>query len=433
MSNEPRQLGSRAVRLVVGLVTMLVLGWAMFYSGRVAISRVLVKYAIIILRTGPADAIATVDTSLGMMPKDAEVHYTRGALANEVQEPATALREFELAVSLRPRDYYLWIELGLTRDQLGDQAGALSAFNESIRLAPYYAQPRWQRGNLLFRLGRYDEAFADLRQATNSNPEYLLSFIDLAWGASRKDASLTEQLVQPHNDKTQSELALFFARHGKPDEAAAHFRSVSVVTAEVRRNLIRELLSAGATKQAFAVWSNNNAKSTAPTELIFDGGFEGTLNLDESGFGWRVASGQPGVNFSLDSGQPQSGARSLRLTLTGHANPEADLLSQLVLVEPGARYKLNFATRTSNVVTGGPLVIVVKDANGHQLLASSAPLAADSGGWQALNLEFVTGTATPAIVFSLQREQCSTAPCPVFGTVNLDSFSLARVNAGAEK
>src|SRR5439155_18383013 len=167
-----------------------------------------------LLNTAPADAVAAIDTSIGMTPTDAEVHYTRGALANQMQDNTTALKEFEQAVSLRPRDYYLWLELGLTRDRLGDQPGALSALNESMRLAPYYARPRWLRWNVLFRMGRYDEAFADLRQATTSDPELLPAFIDLAWGASRRDATLTEQLVQPQTDKAQSELALFFSNHG---------------------------------------------------------------------------------------------------------------------------------------------------------------------------------------------------------------------------
>ena len=379
------------------------------------------------------DAVAAIDTSIGMTPTDAEVHYTRGALANQMQDNTTALKEFEQAVSLRPRDYYLWLELALTRDRLGDQPGALSALNESMRLAPYYARPRWLRGNVLFRMGRYDEAFADLRQATTSDPELLPAFIDLAWGASRRDATLTEQLVQPQTDKAQSELALFFSNHGKPDEAIAHFRAIHAPATEVRRKLIRQLLSIGAIKQAFEVWSKNSGNSITTKASIFDGGFEGPLVLDESGFGWRLATPQPGVGFSLDSAQPQSGTRSLRISFSGHANPAVELVSQLVLIEPGTHYKLNFAARTHGIVTGGPLVLIVKDANGQHVVARSAQLPEDSGGWRTFGMEFATGPATTAIVLSLQREECTTSPCPVFGTLNLDSFSLEQVNTNASR
>src|SRR5439155_26205356 len=112
---------NRVMRLVLGPIAILVLVWAMIHSGRVAISRIFVKYGLTVLNTAPADAVAAIDTSIGMTPTDAEVHYTRGALANQMQDNTTALKEFEQAVSLRPRDYYLWLELGLTRDRLGDQ------------------------------------------------------------------------------------------------------------------------------------------------------------------------------------------------------------------------------------------------------------------------------------------------------------------------
>src|SRR2546430_3850469 len=179
-------------------------------------------------------------------------------------QAAAALPELELAVSLRPRDYYLWLELGLTRDELGDAAGALSAFNESVRLAPYYAQPRWQRGNVLFRMGRYDEAFPDLRSAANSNPELLPSLIDLAWGASRNDAGLVEQIVQTQSSTGHMALALFFANHGRPANALTHFGLTANVADENRRELVRALAGAGAYTEAFAVWRAHDGARLAP-------------------------------------------------------------------------------------------------------------------------------------------------------------------------
>src|SRR4029453_18883562 len=98
---------------------------------------------------------------------------------------------------LRPRDYYHWLELGLARDENDDQSGALAAFNESVRLVPFYAQPLWQRGNLLLRMARYDEGFRDLRAAVASNPDLTPAFIDLCFNVSRSDSKLTEELVQP--------------------------------------------------------------------------------------------------------------------------------------------------------------------------------------------------------------------------------------------
>jgi tetratricopeptide (TPR) repeat protein len=421
MQTQQIQAARRGLQIVLAGVTIITLVWAMFYSGRVAFSTIFMKYGTAVLDT------TAVDTAMGLTPNDAEVHYARGALFNYFREPDAALKELELAVSLRPRDYYFWQELGMTREQVADQSGALFCFNEAVRLAPYYAQPRWQRGNFLFRRGSYDEAFADLRQAATSNPDFLPALIDLAWGASGKDAELTDQIVQLPGGKEQYALALFFARHGKANEAVAHLRSASGISTEDRRNLIKELLAAGSITQAFEVWSGNSADSPPARGTVFDGGFEGSLNLDETGFGWHLAPAQPGLSMSLDGRQPQSGSRSLRIDFSGHANPAAELFSQLIPAEPIVRYKLNFAARTNDIVTGGPLQLVIKDSNGQQVLGRSAPLPAKTGGWQTFSVEFATGAASQAIVISLQREACTSSPCPIFGVVNLDGFSLERL------
>jgi len=424
MSQIMGTMQSRVPRSVVCGLAMIVFAWAMINSGRTAVSRVFIKYGTTVLNTAPADAAAAVNSSVEMTPNDAEVHYTRSAVATFTRDSALALREIEQAVRLRPRDYYLWLELGLARDEAGDQAGALTAFNESNRLSPYYAQPRWLRGNLLFRMQRYDEAFKDLREATDSNPEYLPAFIDLAFRASRKDTSMTEQLVQPRTDKAQTEMASYFAHNGKPDEAVTHFKSIRTVNLEARQKLVRDLIAGGALRQAFTVWSDNNQSNDV---TVYDGGFEGTLSLDESGFGWRVVKGQPGLSISLDTGQPQSGARSLRISFTGNTNPALELATQLILVQPGQRYKLNFSARTDNLVTGGPVILVAKDQRSSQVLARSAQLPADMKTWQPFSTEFAVGADVSAIRLVVQREECSSSPCPVFGSVNLDSFSLEQV------
>jgi hypothetical protein len=425
-------LDNRLFRSGLGLLLIVTFSWAMIHSGRIAISRIFTKYGTTVLGTAPTDAAAAVATSASMTPKDAEVHYTRGAVATYQQETTTAISEYEQAISLKPKDYYFWIELGLARDSAGDQEGALFAFNESMRLAPYYAQPRWNRGQLLFRMQKYDEAFNDLRLATKSNPEYLSALIDLAWNASRKDPTLTKQILQLENDKGQAELALFFAKQGKPDDSVREFTNVKDDPTSIRHELVRTLISNGAIKQAFQIWTGgkdpNGNKST-----VYDGGLEGALSLDESGFGWRLAPTQPGVTFSVDGGQPQRGNRSLRITFTGLENPSLELVSQLIVIEPGSRYQLNFSIRTEKLVTGGPLVVVVKDVNSQQLLARSASFPADTKGWQTLSTEFATGKETTAVRIALQRQECSTSPCPVFGTVNLDSFSLEALKPQAAR
>src|SRR6266851_680002 len=110
--------------------------------------------------------------------------------ARTLDEYAQARDEFQRAAQLRPRDYYLWMLLGVTSDQSGDQEGALRALRQAVALAPSYARPRWQLGNVLLRMGQLDQAFVELRQAAQSNPSLWPNVDDLAWGAYGRDANI---------------------------------------------------------------------------------------------------------------------------------------------------------------------------------------------------------------------------------------------------
>ena len=158
-----------------------------------------------------------------------------------------------------------------------------------------------------------------------------------------------------------------------------------------------------------------------------DGGFEGPLSFDEGVFGWRIPREQNGVSISLDATQPQSGAKSLRIQFNGNSNPSAALISQTVLVKPLSRYRINFAVRTQDVVTGSLPLISTSDAVSGQLLGSSAAFPQATTPWQTLSFEFATLEKTSAVILSLQRNSCSSDPCPVFGSVWLDSFSIGEL------
>jgi tetratricopeptide (TPR) repeat protein len=357
-------------------------------------------------------------------PKDAETHFVRAAVLSLTGSPDQAVSELEQAVALRPDDYGLWSELALMRDQLGNRSGALAAFQEAAARAPYYSQPRWNRGNVRLREGDYEGAFDDLNQAAQSNPDLLPALLDLAWGVSRGDLNLTGQLAQISGERRHLAFARFLAGKGKPDEALRQLAAAGEVPEAIRVELVEQLFSKGAFQQAFTIAQGKPPDPSRPT--IYDGGFEAALAFDQRGFVWRVPRHLEGVSITLDSHQPDSGAQYLHVEFAGNSNPGTALVSQVVLVAPGRRYQLNFAGRSQDVVAGGlPLLVVSDAAATSKRLGQSRSLEQGTTGWQHYSLEFTATATTTAVLLSLQREGCSTSPCPIFGSVSLDSFSLA--------
>lgn len=425
MQNPSEPLSKRAPRLVLLLAVVLVFVFIFWIAAKAGFSRFLGKYASITGDLGVADRVT------GLTPSDPESHRIRAAVLYKLKQLPQAAAELELALSLRPRDDSLWLQLGMLRDELEDSSAALIAFNESVRLAPYYALPRWQRGNFLLRQGRFGEAFADLRQAAASNPDYIPTLIDLSWGISKGDQQAAEAYAQITTSQMRLAFAEFLARRGKGREAVEQFVLAGAVSDQKRHELVRHLISANAFKEAFQIWGKEKTAASGEqvATAIYDGGFEGPLSFDEFGFGWRVFRGSQSVKLAADSSLRQSGSKSLLVEFLGDSNPDTPLLSQLILVKPSTRYRLNFAARTQEIVTGGlPFAVVSDSAGSRKRLAESPVLAQKSTDWQIVSFDFQTEPETDAITVSIQRKNCTTSPCPIFGSIWLDSFSIEELH-----
>lgn len=352
-------------------------------SAQFGFARVIARYAEV------TDSIPAADESVRLGPSDPETHRARAAVLNRLKMFTEAAQSLENATRLRARDDRLWIELANVREEIGDSEGALAALNEAVRWAPYYAHPRWQRGNALLRMGRTEEAFADLREAAKANPRYLPNVIDLAWGISRGDVKTTAALAGIADDTERDAFVRFLV-------AAKSFRG------------------------AFEI-------SGLPAAAFLNSGFEEPLFVSDTGIGWMI-SAEKGTRLAIDVSEKFEGAKSLQIVLDGNWTPGTPLLSQTVVVEPEKKYRVSFAVKAKELVTGGPPGMTVSDAVTNHLLAKSENLPTASSSWITVSFDFTTRAASEAVVLRLQRNNCEPTPCPIFGTLWLDQFHIEQTN-----
>jgi len=410
-------------RLLIALAGLAACAWLLWYSARIGYAHTLAKVAAL------TNIQAVAERSVELSPYDAETRFTRGELLVESQTYDEAVSELANSTRLRPRDYYLWLELGIARDQAGDQEGALRALRQATSLAPAYAKPRWQLGNLLLRMGQYDDAFAELRKASSSNPGLFPSVVDLAWGISQKDVPSTEATVVPHSDFEHMTLAGFFAKHGAFQAAINEFSLVKNKNPDESQSLLNVLLDARAFNEAYAVWATTHQFAINPTTglgRILNGGFEDRLLLGDPGFGWQITPNLTNISMSLDETGFQGGAKSLRIEFRGDSEPQAAFVSQLVLVAPEKHYRLTFYARARQIISAALPVVIVEDASNQTaaVLGQSGAISAVYSDWRALSIEFTTTSKTTAVNVRCQRQACADRPCPAFGTLWLDSFEL---------
>jgi tetratricopeptide (TPR) repeat protein len=423
----PRRLLSLLVSIILFSSCVL----AARSAWRTGVARLLVKYA----REGVLSEPAQMAVELN--PADPETHSALGIVRYNLKDMDGALEEFERAAALRPRDYFLWLQLGRARDEAGDAEGAAIALQKSIALAPYYSEPRWQYGNVLYRRGRLDDAFAEMRRASESNPSLFPAFIDLAWGTYKGDARATASVVRPQTDAQRLSLANFLAAKGEGNEALELFRASGEISKDARKSFLVELMKTKQFGAAYDLWAGvgEAGQSGASNGLgaITEPSFEGHLNPSEVGFGWQQESAVNGIRLSVDTQGAKSGSRSLLIEWSGHANPDATVISQLILVEPGMRYRLSFAARTEEVLTGGLPLLIVADSSAAdgRTLAQSKPLPQGTTGWQIYETEFTATAKTEAVIIRVQRQHCGMSTCPMYGRIWLDDFSLQKLDARA--
>jgi len=414
------QAPSKLRRIPVSAALFLLLFFLIWDSGRAGFSSLLSAYAARSYDTEAASAAISVRSD------SPEAHYIRGTILEARNDWAGAAAAYEASAQAGPQDCISWLSLARVRELNGENTKALAAARNAVPLAPYYAQPHWQLGNILLRSGETDDAFRELRLAGKSNPAMMPGVIDLAWRLSGGSSEFIAQAVQPTTADDYQLVGQYLRHFGDLTSALYIFNASGGRAPErERRANVTALINAKRYQEAYDLWAARREKVAAG--VINDAGFEGEQDLQEAGFGWRTVDNLQGAQLSLDVNDPRQGRSSLKVDFTGESDPALPVISQWILVEPGRRYQLRFAARTEGIVTGGLPVVAVIDGTSSGVLAQSGALPQVSNGWHDYSFDFQTGSGTTAIQVGLQRKLCPSNSCPIFGRLWLDNVWLQQL------
>jgi tetratricopeptide (TPR) repeat protein len=373
--------------------------------------------------------MAAADAAVALTPTNADAHLARGTLLEEAEDLPSAVIEYQQAASLRPTDYVLWLNLARVEEMNEARDQAIQAARRAVQLAPHYAQPHWQLGNILLRAGETDEGLSELALAAATDGRFLPAVIGLSWQLLNGNAKLVMKAVNPETPESFRMLGLFFSRHREIDAAMQMFRSAGNdgETIDARKQFVNDLLAQKRFRDAYVMWAINKAgRADDPTDLILNPGFEDPIDLEERGFGWCAKNYHESISLLVDGSVRAAGQNSLRVQFNGASEVGTPIISQLLVIRPKTAYQLHFAYRTEDLVSGGLPRITVIDARENKACGESAVFAPTTDGWQRVTIDFVSGEPEAAVEIVLRREPCSRSPCPIFGRLWLDDFSLSK-------
>lgn len=404
------------VLLVIVLILLPVLTWCAVQTG----------YAgLLTAVAAQTNHLGAATGAVGRSPRSADAHYARATIL-EASDLSAAIAEHLSAVKSRPDDYALWLSLARANELAGTPEAAIAAARQAASIAPAYAQPHYQLGNLLLRMGRTIEAFAELRRAAESDPSLLPGIIDLAFKVSGSNAQFVLQALAPSTNEARITIGTYLRMRDQVDGAIEMYTSAGPDAAEHRAYYAQQLISARRFKDAARLWSFDHPEGVAIDQLR-DPGFEKESDLSEGGFSWRASDKPEGLRFILDTGERAEGNSSLRIEFTGAHDAASAIISQLLLIQPDTQYELKFSARTENLVSGALPRVLVLDAGTRAPLAQSSEVERSSNGWREHVLQFKTPSQVETVQIVVQREGCATPPCPIFGQLWLDGFSLRRL------
>lgn len=384
--------------------------------------------------------LKTAEAAVRVAPADPYAHLKLARVNFRSLLPehtAEAMREYEVASSLAPNDYLVWLEIGRARESAGDAEGGERALRRATELAPNYALPRWHLGNLLLRQGRDREAFEELSRAGDADPALRPQVFNFAWRVYEGDIPRVLEAVG-RSPQARAQLATYLIYHQRLDEAVRLWRTLGTDERAEQKEAGRQITSAFFDARRFHTalelyrdQAEADGVAAPSVGKVMNGSFEEDVGpASPYVFGWRVVPAPP-TQIAIDPRLGRAGARSLRIAFSSVGSFDHKNVAQLLVVEPGSRYKLTYAVRTDGLQSASTTIVEVADAGeAGTVLAQSPPAVIGTSDWQQLTVEFNAPPRSEAVFVRLNRAPCmSAAGCPIFGKVWYDDFNLERVGA----
>ena len=396
-----------AERSVAGIGCLLLLGFGAYWSLRIA-------YADHLARRSPQ----YIEAAIRLTPLRAE-YWAQLAelqdLGGSDGRPALAV-----ATRLNPNGSQIWIDLALQEESAGNFAAAERDLLIAASVSKQF-DPRWSLANYFFR--RNDPRFWHwVHEAFSMSYGDRRPLFQLCWNFSADPSAILSQAIPDDNRILGPYLAFLLgydrmaaaqpvARQMLPRATAS---DVPILLSFCSRSLV-----ASQPAPALSLWNALADRNLiAYPRLSPESGIILT-NQDfhaeplAAGFDWKPGA-CAGVSVSRASGE-------LTITLNGRQPENCDLLSQIVPLDPGRRYEINFEYWTSGVRPDSGLSWKLFAANGIELPTRSPLLSSDA--WKPGHVDFTAAAISFARLALVYRRSA--------GTVRIDgAIAIRNLRAG---
>jgi len=200
-------------------------------------------------------ALAAFERSLALDPENFQAAQAAIAVLCEGGKPEIALGRCKALLSRYPDDAQLHFSTALVCEAIGDLSAALRHYDRALALDSGFLGALQNRGFVLTRLGRLDEAIESNRRFVDARPQSVEAHYNLAescLAARRYDDAISAArralALDPGHSLSRLDLGLALAASGRLEEARDELRdAMSRDDPAVRRRIEAWAAAAGAT------------------------------------------------------------------------------------------------------------------------------------------------------------------------------------------
>lgn len=343
------------------------------------------------------------------------------------QSPSRAATWLTMATALNPHSAHYWMDLAIAQQSLGDTNAETQSLDHALAADPRNPVVAWNAANLYLAQGSPDRTMKLLHSVLENEPDLVNPALNTCWRVRPDAEYLLAEVVPPA--AYDSFLEFLIAKKETASAAQVWDRIFALQKPLDRSYLLdyeRFLISHHEVAQASRVWQQAaNLSGLAPYQpslenLLINGDF--SLPILNGGFEWMHRD-IPGVKLALDTNEPHSSARSLRITLDGATISEAGI-QQLVPVEPNTTYEFSGSYKAEDMDGAGGLEFSITDAYKNTSLFMSDDLR-DADFWKLVSGTFTTGPDTKLIALQIARVPSG---IPIRGKLWIDGLRLTQAD-----
>jgi len=410
--------------LSLGLVLSL---WAVVFGVRAQLGNMISEGVV----PGDPQTESLALTAESLSPSDPKAIWLAASTRNSGVDAKSArivAEELKLSIELSPYDFKWWIERGRVLEKAGRLAEAESHLLRAVALAPNYSAPRWYLGNFYLRSGNKEKSIEHFAIAAKGETGYREEVFAIIDDFFESPSQYLAKIVGRDAEMTVT-LSRYLAVRGKFVESLSAWNRLS---SEDKNRLeifaiaiAQSLYDRRSYKAASSVLKDLGREDADPGKVL-NGGFENNfLNPKDVFFGWRISS-RNRVDVRADGRNKKEGKRSLRISFDGTEQEFVGNALQIVVAEPGKKYRIAFWVRGESVRTAGsPRVDILSLSDGRNF-GSSEPLKG-TFDWQRKSIEFTVPEGEEGFLLAINREPCG-PQCPIYGVLWFDEFLLEEIN-----